>query len=191
MSFGESVPGYKVKVFNEREVRAAAGILFLFAFIVFNQAFFLSNFEPLKIFITFFLFDFLIRMVKPDYAPSMIMGRLATRNQRPEYSGAPQKRFAWGIGLALASVMFIIVTILDLRGLFNLAVCIVCLIFLFFEAAFGICIGCKMYNLFTKKKAKHCPGGVCEMKTLSKKITPPQILMILIPAILILFSLYI
>jgi hypothetical protein len=38
-----------------------------------------------------------------------------------------------------------------------------CLTLLFFETAFGICIGCKIYNMFNKEKAQLCPGGVCEM----------------------------
>jgi hypothetical protein len=35
------------------------------------------------------------------------------------------------------------------------------LIFLFFEAAFGICLGCKIYALFFKDKVQYCPGEVC------------------------------
>ena len=31
--FGEDVEGYEIPVLNEREVRATAGILFLFAFL--------------------------------------------------------------------------------------------------------------------------------------------------------------
>jgi hypothetical protein len=27
----------------------------------------------------------------------------------------------------------------------------------------GICLGCKVYNLFSKEKAQLCPGGVCEI----------------------------
>ena len=27
--------------------------------------------------------------------------------------------------------------------------------------AFGICLGCKVYNLFSKDKAQLCPGGAC------------------------------
>jgi hypothetical protein len=38
------------------------------------------------------------------------------------------------------------------------------LILLFSEAAFGICIGCSIYNLFNRTKASHCPGGVCEIR---------------------------
>jgi len=35
---------------------------------------------------------------------------------------------------------------------------------LFFEIAFGICIGCKVCNAFNKDKAQLCPGGVCEVE---------------------------
>jgi hypothetical protein len=34
---------------------------------------------------------------------------------------------------------------------------------LFFESAFGICIGCKVYNLLNARKAQLCPGGLCEV----------------------------
>ena len=35
---------------------------------------------------------------------------------------------------------------------------------LFFEAAFGICLGCKFYPLFFKDKVQYCPGEVCDVK---------------------------
>lgn len=38
-----------------------------------------------------------------------------------------------------------------------------CLLLLFFETAFAICIGCAIYNLFNKEKAQLCPGEVCEV----------------------------
>jgi hypothetical protein len=47
-------------------------------------------------------------------------------------------------------------------------VCGTCLTLMFFETAFGICLGCKLYNLFNKDKAQLCPGGVCEVP-----IAPP------------------
>jgi hypothetical protein len=46
---------------------------------------------------------------------------------------------------------------------------------LFFESAFGICIGCKIYNLFNKQKAQLCPGGVCELPaTHTSGLSPAQ-----------------
>ena len=52
---------------------------------------------------------------------------------------------------------------LYLMVLNNMIVCSVCLLLLFFEAAFGICIGCKFYNLLNREKAQLCPGGACEV----------------------------
>ena len=48
IKFGEKVSGYDVLVFNEREGIAAAGIVFLFAFMVFMNDFLTSNNEPNK-----------------------------------------------------------------------------------------------------------------------------------------------
>lgn len=57
--FGFKVNGYEVLVLNEREGRAAAGILFLGAFFSFLQAVLLGRFNYLEWFITLFLADFL------------------------------------------------------------------------------------------------------------------------------------
>jgi len=38
-----------------------------------------------------------------------------------------------------------------------------CLLLLFFETAFGICIGCNVCNLFNREQARLCPGGACEL----------------------------
>jgi hypothetical protein len=77
--------------------------------------------------------------------------------------GAPQKRFAWAIGFVLALTMLYLVVLNNVIGPINLIVCATCLALLFFESAFGICIGCKLYNLFHKENAQLCPGGVCEV----------------------------
>ena len=162
--FGERIDGYDVPVLNEREVRAAAGILFFFALVSFMNSWLVGNFRFTRIFVIAFLIDFTIRIfINPKYSPSMILGRIAVRKQMPEYAGAPQKRFAWSIGLALAVTMLYLIVINNLVGPINLIVCATCLTLLFFESAFGICLACKIYNLFFPDKAKACPGGVCEV----------------------------
>jgi Domain of unknown function (DUF4395) len=162
--FGERMDEYQVPVLNEREVRASAGILFFFAMIAFMNAWLTGNFQITKIFVIAFLIDFTIRiLVNPKFSPSIILGRFAVRNQTPEYVGAPQKRFAWSIGLALAIAMLYLVVINNLIGPINLIICSTCLVLLFFEAAFGICLACKIYNLVFKQKATLCPGGTCEV----------------------------
>src|SRR4051794_22905895 len=94
LQFGENVEGYDIPVLNEREIRAAAGILFLATFISLMLIVFKNNFLPIKYVITFFLADLLIRVfVNPRFSPTLITGRLIVRNQVPEYVGARQKKF--------------------------------------------------------------------------------------------------
>lgn len=164
-SFGERLDGYTVPVLNERAVRAAAGIVFVFAFLSFMNAWLVGNFQPTRVFVVAFLIDFTIRIfASPKFAPSMIVGQWMVRKQQPEWVGAPQKRFAWAIGFLLALVMLYLVVIQQVIGPVNLIVCAACLVLLFFETAFGICIGCKVYNGFHKEQAQLCPGGVCEFE---------------------------
>ena len=165
LQFGEDHPDYSVRVLNEREARGAAGIMFLFAMIAFMTAWFKGDFTPTKLTIVAFFIDFFIRvLINPRFSPMLTMARWMVNNQTAEYVGAPQKRFAWAIGLVLATFMMFLVVINDLRGPINMITCLVCLILLFFESAFGICVGCKLYNLFNKEKAQLCPGNVCEIK---------------------------
>lgn len=162
--FGEIVIGYNEKVFNEREIRASAGILFFFAIVSFMNAWLSGNFEPTKIFVIAFLIDFSIRIfINPRYSPSIVLGRWIVNNQKPEYTGAAQKRWAWVFGLILAISMFYLVVLNDIKGPINLLICSLCLLLLFFESAFGICLGCKLYAIAHKDKVQNCPGSVCEI----------------------------
>ena len=163
--FGEEVAGYNIPVLNEREIRAGAGILFLATFLSLMFILFSGNFVPIKYVITVFLADFVIRVfISPRFSPSLILGRLIVRNQTPEYVGAPQKKFAWIIGVVLAATMFFFFIIVNAYSPITGIICLICLIFLFFESAFGICLGCKFYPLFFKDKAQYCPGEVCDLK---------------------------
>lgn len=165
VQFGEDVAGYSIPVLNEREIRAAAGLFFLAVFTSFLHAILKQNFLPIKYVVTVFLADFLVRVfVNPKYAPTLIIGRLIVRNQVPEYVGAKQKKFAWIIGVVLASVMFVHMVLVNAYGPISGIICLICMIFLFFESAFGICLGCKVYPMVYKEKAQFCPGEVCDPK---------------------------
>jgi len=165
IKFGEDVEGYNVPVLNEREVRAAAGMLFLATFTSLMFILFSGNFIPIKYVISFFLTDFLIRvLISPRFAPTLILARLIVHNQTPEYVGAAQKKFAWIIGIVLAATMFVFFIILNAYSVITGIICLICLIFLFFESVFGICLGCLFYPLFFKEKIQLCPGDVCEVK---------------------------
>lgn len=163
IQFGEHVDGFHVPVLNEREIRAAAGIMFFFGFLSLLLILFKNEFLLAKFVIYLFFVDFLIRLlINPRYSPMLIIGRIIVGNQRPEYVGAPQKKFSWFIGLALSGVMFALMVVYNTWSIFTGLSCLICLIFLFFEAAFGICLGCLVYNLIYKEKARLCPGNVCE-----------------------------
>jgi hypothetical protein len=182
IQFGETVDGYNVPVLNEREIRAAAGILFLIIFIAFMLIMFKSDFLMVKYVITAFLTDFIIRVfVSPKFSPSLIIGRLIVRNQVPEYVGAPQKKFSWTIGVVLSAIMFTFLVVVNAYSPITGIVCLMCLIFLFFESAFGICLGCKVYAMFYKEKAQYCPGEVCDVKSKQdiQKTSKTQLLVIL------------
>lgn len=165
IQFGEHVEGYNIPVLNERELRAGAGLLFLIMFISIQQATG-GNFTMLKYAVIGFLTDFLIRVfINPKFAPTLIIGRLIVRNQTPEYVGARQKKFAWKIGIALAIIMFVLIVLVNSYSPITGLICLTCLIFLFFESAFGICLGCKVYPWFYKDKVQYCPGEVCDVKS--------------------------
>ena len=165
IKFGEDVSDYNIPVLNEREIRAAAGLLFLMMFIAILIVIFKGDFLMLKDAIIIFLTDILIRVfVNPKFAPTLIIGRLIVRNQVPEYVGARQKKFAWKIGIALAITMFVLINIMNTFSPVTGLICFICLIFLFFESAFGICLGCKIYPWFFKQKVEYCPGEVCDVK---------------------------
>jgi len=191
-SYGYKVDGYDVRVINEREARAAAGILFAFGFLSLMNSVMLGNSVFSKWFITFFMLDFIIRVIKPQYSFSMLVGRMFVQNQIPEYVGASQKRFAWMIGVILAIPMFYYLVIDPVMNPIKIFICIVCLVLLISESAFSICFGCKLFNIFKKQKATHCPGGICEIqiKDESQKFNIIQKIIVILISLFTIIGLY-
>jgi len=182
IQFGETVEGYNIPVLNEREIRAAAGILFLVIFFALILIMFKNDFLLAKYSITIFLTDFIVRVfVSPRFSPTLIIGRLIVKNQVPEYVGAKQKRFAWMVGVGLSGTMFIFMVLVNSYSPITGIICLLCLIFLFFESAFGICLACKVYRIVYQEKAQYCPGEVCDIKARQdiQKTSPAQLLIIL------------
>jgi len=139
-----------------------------------------NDFLLLKYAIVIFLTDMLIRVfINPRFSPTLIMGRLIVRNQTPEYVGARQKKFAWIIGIILGIIMLVLQVIVNSYSPITGLICFICLIFLFFESAFGICIGCIFYGWLYKDKAQYCPGEVCDVNN-KQDIQRTSILQLLI-----------
>lgn len=161
--FGQLVPGYSVRVINEREVRGAAGILFLVGFAGLMTAILTQDQQPIRGFALLFLIDMHLRLfVSPNFSPTLRIARVIVRNQKPEWVGASQKRYAWGLGLGMALLGCFGMGLLGAPMLLVLVLCSLCQAFLFLEAAFGICVGCKLQRLFGKTEPQYCPGGTCE-----------------------------
>jgi hypothetical protein len=155
------------------------------------QVLFKQNFLPIKYVITVFLVDFLVRVfVNPAYSPTLIIGRLIVGSQTPEYVGARQKKFAWTIGVVLAATMFLHLVVFNAYSPISGIICLICLIFLFFESAFGICLGCKFYPMLFKDKVQYCPGEVCDVKSRQdiQKTSKAQLLVVFIFMVYILLT---
>ncbi|QEC57926.1 DUF4395 domain-containing protein [Flavisolibacter ginsenosidimutans] len=181
IKFGDDIEGYALPVLNEREIRASAGIMFLVLFLSLMLILFKQDFLLVKYVIVVFLTDFIIRVfISPRLSPVLIIGRLIVSRQVPEYVGAPQKKFAWKIGLALSGLMFFLLVLLNSYSIITGVTCLACLVFLFFESAFGICLGCLVYGLFYKEKARHCAGEVCgtRQKQTIQRIAPAHVLIV-------------
>ncbi len=164
-SFGEKTQEYDFAVFNEREVRAAAGILFLLGFGAWMYAATTGDFQPMRGFGMLFMLDMFLRLfVGHRFSPSMALGRLVTRNQVPEWVDAEPKKTAWYIGFGMVVVACFTLGWLAMTGPIPLALCGICLSFLFFESAFGFCAGCWLHMRFSKTPPRLCSGGVCEVK---------------------------
>jgi len=173
-SFGDYIEGRSFKVVNERVVRGSAGIMLLLGFIAFVNGFVINNYIVLPYISGFLLLNFLIGVfVNPKYAPTMFIAWLFVRKQSPLYIGAIQKKFAWSLGIALSSAIFVLSFYLltDVSFFDPICImCLVCLLLLYLESTMGICVGCKIYHLSVKfkllkapKEKPNCMGDVCDV----------------------------
>lgn len=159
-------------VVNERRVRGAAGIMFAIALSTFVYVLSTKNFTPVYVVVPIFWLDFFLKtVIHPKYSLFGNLARPFVQNQEPEWVGAIQKRFAWGIGLVLATIMIVGPIFMHIRGLLPFTVCSICIFFMWLETAFGICAGCKIYGFMIKRGILHepdvreaCPGGACRIK---------------------------
>jgi len=174
LTFGDFNQEKGFKVVNERSMRASAGIMFIMGLVAFINGFLLQNYIVIPYISGILLINFLIGvLINPKFAPIMIIASLIVRGQEPILIGAIQKRFAWSLGIVLSTAIFTI----SLKLLTDVSffepvcfLCLICLIILFFETAFGICVGCKTYylaiqlKLLKKPEIKpNCMGDSCKV----------------------------
>ncbi len=177
LTFGERIPGLVVDgrelqaaVFDENEVRAAAGLTMVVGAVAFGFAYFDAQYLPLQAVTTFFFVEFLVRVTLGlRFSPIGVLARGLTNRRPPDWVSARPKRFAWTLGLAMSFSMMVI-TNSGVRGLLPRSICLVCLTLMWLESVLGVCLGCEIHARLVRRGwvAKDpafevCAGGVCEL----------------------------
>lgn len=176
MRFGETIEGVTYKVVDENVMRLNAFLIFLVAAASFVVGFGLRKFEVLPYLVSFVWLNFVIGIfINLNYAPTTLISRLILGKKVMKPIGAIQKRFAWGLGLVLSSVILVLSLFLITNlALFNMVcmLCMICLGITFAEAALKICVGCELYRyaqdlkLISKPKPDekpNCMGDSCSI----------------------------
>jgi hypothetical protein len=177
LAFGQRVSGLTkdgrelyAAVFNEKQVRAAAGLTMVAGAVAFAYAYFDANYIPLQVVSTMFFVEFLVRVtIGLHCSPMGFVARGLTRGVPPEWVSAKPKRFAWTLGLGMSFSMMII-TNSGIRGTLPRTICAICLTLMWMESVLGLCVGCKLHGMLvrrgwtTKDPAYEvCADGACEV----------------------------
>jgi Domain of unknown function (DUF4395) len=150
-------------VVNENEARAAAGLTMVTGAVAFSYAYFDKQYVPLQVVASLFAAEFLIRVtVGLRYSPFGTVARAMTRRSAPDWVPSRPKRFAWSLGLAMASAMTVI-TNSGIRGYLPRTICLICLTLMWMESALGLCLGCKIHGLLVRSgwAARHPDIPLC------------------------------
>lgn len=177
LTFGKRISGLRVggkelraPVFNENEVRAAAGLTMALGAVAFFLALLDQNYVPLQAVTVLFFIEFVIRVtVGLQYSPLGLVARGLTYRQPPEWVSAKPKRFAWSIGVVLSFAM-VVITNSGIRGALPAAICLICLTLMWTEAVLGVCLGCELHAFLVRRgwttkdeEYEVCAGGACEL----------------------------
>ncbi len=177
LSFGQHIDGaaadgtpLRAAVFNENEVRAAAGLTFVLAAYAFSYAYIAHRYTPLQVVTALFFIEFLTRLTFGlRYSPFGAVAHALTRSHPPDWVSAKPKRFAWTLGLGMAFAMMII-TNSGIRGTLPRTVCLICMTLMWMESVLGVCLGCRIHALlvrrgWTEKDPAYevCAHGACDL----------------------------
>jgi magnesium-transporting ATPase (P-type) len=188
-TYGETIEGLTVDgreihapVFNENEVRAAAGITMALGAVAFVYANFEKVFEPIQIVTIFFFVDFLVRVtVGLRYSPVGVVARRLARRLEPQWASAKPKRFAWTLGLIMSFAMMVI-TNSDIHGALPRTICLICLALMWMESVLSLCLGCEIYGFLVRRgwmekdeSFEICVGGACDISRAPTRAPAPSV----------------
>ncbi len=172
--FGAEDPVRGYRTLDERVMRGSAGIMLALAVIAIVNGFVLKNYPVLPYISGFLVLNFLTGLVvNPKLSPTVVVAKWLVRKQAPLPIGAAQKQFAWSLGLTLSAFIFAFsLLLLDDASWFGTTcqLCVICMALLYLETAFGICVGCKLYDLAIRVGLlrapaikPNCMGDACEV----------------------------
>jgi len=158
LSFGQRISGLtadgaelQAAVFDENQVRAAAGVTMVLGAVAFSFAYFNHQYILLQVVSTFFFIEFLTRLTFGiRYSPVGVVAHAMTLRQTPDWVSAKPKRFAWTLGLGMAFSMMVI-TNSGIRGTLPRTICAICLTLMWMESVLGLCLGCKIHGLLVRR----------------------------------------
>lgn len=177
-TYGELIHGLRhdgqpvqAGVFNEHQVRAAAGMTLVLGAVAFVYAYFAKQYVPIQIVTTLFFVEFLVRVgFGIQASPLGVVAGWMVRRRAPEWASAKPKRFAWTLGLVMSFAMMVI-TNSGIRGALPLTICLICLTLMWLEAVLGLCLGCEIHGLLVRRgwarkdeAYEICAHGACEIR---------------------------
>lgn len=155
-------------VYNEHEVRAAAGITMLAGAVVFAYAYFDANYVPLRVVAAAYFVEFVIRVVVGfTYSPVGVLSRWLMRREAPMWVSAKPKRFAWTLATVVSGATAVI-TNAGITGWLPRTLCLICLTLMWMETSLGICLGCETHGVLVRRgwvekdrAYEVCTNGAC------------------------------
>lgn len=159
-------------VFDERQVRVAAGLTLVAGAVAFAQAYLAREYVPIQAVTTLFFIEFALRVALGlRRSPFGLLSGWLTRGGAPHWVSAKPKRFAWSLGLVMSFAMMWI-TNAGIRGALPLAICVICLTLMWMEAVLGLCLGCEIYGAMRRRgwvghdeAFEICASGACSTPT--------------------------
>ena len=183
---------------DETEVRIAAWIALIFALVSFYLVMLRWDFNTAFFTVWTIWLDFVLKVfIWPDFSIFGRVVRLFLKKKEKVWVWSVQKRFAWVIGVVLSTFVLYCMLLLSwniestnvtviaiieqistnitANALIVLPMnpailaCVLCIVFMFLESVFGICMWCKMYKKLVKKwimkehKWQNCVNGACEI----------------------------
>lgn len=155
-------------VFDERQVRAAAGVTMVLGAIAFAYAYFAKVYLPIRTVTAFFFVDFTLRVLFGlGRSPVGLLTRRMTAGMPREWVSARPKRFAWSLGLVM-SLMMTVITNARITGALPMSICLLCLTLMWLEAVLGLCLGCQLHRILVlhgwarpDPRIERCGDGSC------------------------------